>query len=331
MRSKLISARVAFVFFAALCISATPARAQDDDKAADRYDAVWKPLAELIRKREYGTAIALLDDQAEDAEFSSFSQRIQADKAAVVGLQMLERIVREQAAKLAKDDPLEVGGIKYEVVKFETGPKGDGLRLKLLATGKEQHWALPDIPAAAWLAIAGERLKSLDYPSLTQGVFLGFDRSADPKAARKMLNAAAGDGVANVSVWLARLEGRATSSKPATVDTSGKGKAGEDPIVGSWSVHTGKGKWLHMIIEYRADGRSVVRFPPAVLVEMRKRKVPQPKSNPLRGTWTKDGEGNYRSALLNGAAEFTLVGERLVGKNAKGEPFIGLRQAKKAK
>lgn len=305
------------------CIASPFLALAADEKAEDAYQPVWKGVAELVRRREYGTALALLESKAEDPALQSFGKRIEADKAAVGGLQKLEKIVYEQAAKLGEGQPFGVSGVTYTVQGYVKDPQGDALSLRSRATDQESRKRIADLPTDVWLSLAGTRLASIEQPALVQGVFLGFDRSVDAKAARKHFNDAAKTGV-DVVPWLARLEGVEADRKAADAAKP------DDPLLGAWRITMGKDGVFAFNTEVLKNGTTTVTVPASTLAEMRKRKQPLPKPNPGKGTWTRDEDGAYRITGPNGGTlQVTLDGDRLTGRNAAGDPVKGVRQAAK--
>lgn len=314
---------LAFVAAWIACVAVPSPLPAADEKAGDAYAPVWKGVAELLRRREYASALALLDSKAEDPALQSFGKRIEADKAAVGSLQKLEKIVYEQAAKLAEGQPFGISGVTYTVQRYEKDANGDALSLRSRATNQESRKRIADLPTDTWLNLAGPRLGSIEQPALTQAVFLGFDRSVDAKAARKQFNEAAKAGV-DVTPWLARLEGIEDERKAAEAAKP------DDPFLGRWRITMGKDGVLAFNTEVLKNGTTSVTVPPATLAEFRKMKIPLPKQNPGKGSWVRDEEGVYRVTGPSGATfEFTLDGDRFTGKNANGDMVKGIRQAAK--
>lgn len=303
----------------------SPAVRGEDEKPADPYKAAWSSLTDLLRRREYGSAIAVLESMADDSDLQYQSKLIESDKGAIVRLQSLEKLVREQASELKPGAELSVGEVGYAVVLYDKDAKEDWLILKSKATARESKKTIAALPSGTWLQLVEPKLSTLDNAPLTLGIFLAFDQSPDPKGARKFLNEAAAQGE-DVTRWLARLdEAEAARQAPA------KGKVdGDEPLLGHWRIVAGKEKAIILNTEFRADGTSLTHIPPETLVEIRKRKLPPPKSNPAKGTWVRNEGGGYRITNTNGAtAEILVNGDRFVGRNAGGDPVVGLRQAKK--
>lgn len=319
--------RVLACFVAALTLTACPFPSFADEKPQeDAYATTWASLSDLLRRREYGTAASLLDTVADKPDHRIHAKQIEADKAVIAGLQTLERIVREQAAKLPVRADVEISGIEYTLEKYDRDIKGDALVLKAKSSGREIRQPVASLPSANWLRLAEPKLDTLNNAPLILGVFVGFDQSSDPKAARKLLNDAANNG-ADVARWLARLEESAKVGRPVVADA--KGKAASDPVIGHWRVAIGKDKWI-INLELRADGTSVATVPLGMLIEMRKRKIPLPVQNPLKGKWLKNEDGTYQVTLVGGATgKFALLNDNLLGKNDRGDTITGMRQVKK--
>jgi hypothetical protein len=318
--------RLLACFVAVLTLTACPLPTFADEKPQeDAYASVWESLSDLLRRREYGTATALLDSLADDPKLRGHAAQIEADKAVVAGLQTLQRIVREQAAKLSVQADVEISGIEYRLENYDRDIKGDALVLKAKSSGRETRQPVASLPSVNWLRLAEPKLDSLPNAQLVLGVFAGFDQSSDPKAARKFLNDAANDG-ADVTRWLARLED-AANRKPAPV--AAKAKANSDPIAGHWRIVLGKDKWVFNL-ELRADGTSVATLPVETLIEMRKRRLPLPRSSQIKGKWLRNEDGTYEVTMLDGAtAQFAMVSDRLLGKNARGDSIVAMREVKK--
>jgi hypothetical protein len=319
--------RLLACFVAALALIACPLLTLADEKTQqDAYASVWESLSDLLRRREYGTAAALLDTLADDPKLRGHAAQIEADKAIIDGLLSLEQAVREQAAKLPEGAKLlDIQGIEYSVVKYEKNAKGDELVLRSQASGREYRKPVTSLPSSTWMQLAESKLDAVSHPALILGVFAAFDQSPDVKTARKLLNEAAGKG-ADVSRWLARLED-AANRKPAPV--AAKGKADSDPIAGHWRIVLGKDKWVFNL-ELRADGTSVATLPVDTLIEMRKRRLPLPRSSQVKGKWSRNEDGTYQVTMLDGAtAQFAMVSDRLLGKNARGDSIVAMREVKK--
>ena len=312
---------------AALALISCPFSAVADEKPQeDAYATTWTSLSDLLRRREYGTAASLLDTVAEKPDHRIHAKQIEADKAVVAGLQTLERIVREQAAKLPVQANVEISGVEYTLEKYDRNIKRDALVLKAKSSGRETRQPIASLPSANWLRLAEPKLDTLSNAPLILGVFVGFDQSSDPKTARKLLNDAASNG-ADVSRWLARLEDAANNRKPAPV--AAKAKADGDPIIGHWRVAIGKDKFM-INLELRPDGTSIATIPLEMLIEMRKRKTPLPRQNPLKGKWVKNEDGTYQVTLADGkTGKFALLNDQLLGKGDRGDAITAMRQAKK--
>lgn len=299
--------------------------ARAEDEKPDPYRAVWSSLADLLRRREYGSAIALLDSMADESDLQYQSKLIESDKGAIVRLQSLEKLVREQASQLKPGAELNVGEVGYAVVLYDKDAKEDWLILKSRVTERESKKTIASLPSGTWIELVGPKVSTLDKSSLTLGIFLAFDQSPDPKGARKFLNEAAAEGE-DVTRWLVRLD-QADAARKAPA----RGKVdGDEPLLGHWRIVFGKEKAIVLNTEFRADGTALITIPPETLVEIRKRKLPPPRSNPAKGTWVKNEGGGYRISNPTGAtAEILVNGDRFVGRNAGGDPVVGLRQAKK--
>lgn len=294
---------------AALAVIASPFPTLADEKAQeDAYTSVWESLSDLLRRREYGTAAALLDTLADDPKLRGDGAQIEADKAVIDGLLGLEQIVREQAAKLPVGSRLDIYGTEYSVVKYEKNAKGDELVLRSQASGREYRKPVASLPSSTWMQLAEGHLSDMIPPALILGIFAGFDKSSDTETARKLMNKAASEG-ANVTRWLARLEDAVNNKKPAPV--AAKAKPASDPITGLWRVRVGKGLFD---MEIRANG-TIVCFAP----------------NPGYGKWVKDEDGTYRVTFVNGAtAKVALISDQhVIGKNAAGDTVSAMRKTTK--
>jgi hypothetical protein len=163
---------------------------------------------------------------------------------------------------------------------------------------------------------------------LILGVFIGFDKTADAKAARKLLNQAAMKG-ADVTVWLARLE-RAEAEKK--LKSQGEPKE-VDPLVGRWREVAGEGERLEIFnVEFRQNG-TVIRSvtPEAMLRHVReRRRGPRIPFGSVKGVWEKQDDGSYKITYSNGATgQITLEGDHFWGRAAAGLPLSGTRQVVK--
>lgn len=304
--------------------SITPAFSQVE-KPKDAYQAVWDDVSELLRRREYGSAIAKLDALTEERDLRDYGQQIEADKKAIDGLQVLERIVLEQAAKLESGASIEISGIGYTLVRYEKNSKGDTLVLKSNSLGRETRKPVADLPSGTWLELAEADLESLDNSALTLGIFLAFDRVADRKAARKLLNEAASHGEV-VTPWLARLEAVEVSKKDSP-------KGDSDPIVGKWSGGFGP-KAMPATYEFRKNGTGLMTIDPKVLDAM----SPAPGQTrqqfeaarrliqSMSFTWAKRANGTYSFTFKAGGTfdDISVDGDRL---NLPGAANAWVRQA----
>lgn len=296
--------------FAALAVAMfgpVAARA-DEEKPKDAYESVWNSVSDLLRRREYGSAAAMLDSLADDPAVRYHRQQLVTDLLVVGRLQMFERMVHEEAAALPVDSLIEISGIKYALVRYETTPKGDWLVLKSQATSSEVKKLVKDLPSANWMKLAESRIQSLDRSALTLAVFLGFDRSPDAKTARKYLNQAAAEGE-DAAPWLARLQAAADRKQAAAED---RRKNNDEPIVGRWTVWNLNAK-LGYVMELRSNGTGVIVFPPEAARKIRRQKRAVGKLvAPTK--WVKSGEDRYRVTAANGATqEISISGDRFWG------------------
>lgn len=299
--------------------SISPAWGEEPPKV-DPYESVWESLSELIRKREYGTAASLIDSLIDDPKLRDYGSQIRADKEVIAGLQALEQVVFEQAAKLPEGTRLDAYGVECTFVRYDINPKGDELVLLSQVTGKEFRKPLSQMPSSTWLQLAEAKLDAVKHPSLVLGIFVGFDRSPDVKAARKLLNDAASEG-ADVTQWLARLEEMLQRKAEAN---AAKDKTEEaDPILGRWRM-TVKNDGPVFDLEFRDKGTVLG------VLTARSAKSLRRTTNPRPGRWTRDGDGNYRVTLAGGITmELRKVGDRLIGRNAAGGEVLGLRHVAK--
>lgn len=295
-----------------------------DEKPKDAYQSAWEEVSEFLRRREYGSAFAKLDALAKEHDLRDYGKQIEADKRAIDGLQSLERIVLEQAAKLEPGTSIEISGIDYTVAEYQKSSRGDILVLKSKSLGREIRKPVADLPSGTWVELAEADLATLDNAALTLGIFLAFDRIADRKAARKLLNEAASQGE-DVAPWLARLEA-AEASKKETL------KGMDDPIVGKWSGGFGP-KQIPATYEFRKNGTGVMTIDPKLLdsiplspgqsrqqFEALKRLV---QSAPFK--WEKKGDGTYGFTFKTAGTfdDISVDGDRL---NLPGAPAF-VRQA----
>jgi hypothetical protein len=308
-----------------LCLAISPGMTfAEEPKAEDAYQSVWADVSELVRRREYGSAMALLDVLADDSTLQYHGNDIEQDRTVIVGLQTLERLVCEQASKLPAGSDVVISGTALTLVKYESDPQGDVLILKSKVTSFESRKPIAGLPPSTWVKLAESRLETLEHRELTLGVFFGFDQSADLKVARKFLNEAASRGD-DVTRWLGRLANAESGATPKPADR--KQTNDDDAIVGHWRL-AGREGGRACNTEFRADGTTVTTFPPEVLAEIRKQKR-RPPLNPDRGRWAKNEDGSYQLTHQRGATvRIILAGDdRFVGRMANGARLVGLRQA----
>jgi hypothetical protein len=312
------------MIFLLLAVSSTSAFSQGE-APKDAYQSAWAEVSELLRKREYASAIAKLDSLTEERDLRNYGQQIEADKKAIDGLQILERIVLEQAAKLEAGTSIEVSGIGYIVIRYEKSSKGDALVLKSNSLGRETRKPVADLPSGTWVELAEADLASLDNAPLTLGIFLAFDRVADRRAARKLFNEAASHGE-DVTPWLARLDAEEAAKKAGV-------KGDDDPIVGKWSGGFGP-KSMPATYEFRKNGTGVMTINAKLLDAM----SPAPgqsrqqfeaarrliQSMPF--TWAKKESGTYHFTFKAGGTfdDISVEGDRL---NLPGAANAWVRQA----
>ena len=294
----------------------------DEKPGDDPYTSAWESLSELMRKREYATAASLLDSLADDPEFREHGAQIGADKEVVAGLQELEHVVHEQAAKLPTGTKLDIYGIEFSLVKYDENPTGDKLVLRSEASGKEYSKPIANLPSSTWMQLSESKLEAVKHPSLILGIFSAFDHSPDVKTARKLLNDAASQG-ADVTRWLTRLEEKAKRTDSG--DDAKERKEEADLIVGQWRMSM-KNHGRIFDLEFRANGTNVVNTFPKPPTKQPRRFL-LPRSTRTSGNWTKDANGTYRVTLLGGTTlELRIFGDRLLGRNAAGGEVVGLRQ-----
>lgn len=304
-----------------------PVRADDGNSKADAYQSVWSSLSELLRRREYGSASGLMESVSDDPELQYRGKQIEADKAVITGLQTLEKVVAERLSGMHEGTPIEISGIECTFVRYEKSPKGNSVILKSKSTGRELTKRIADLPPAMWMQVAESRLESLDNPDLILGVFAGFDRSADVKAARKLLNDAASKG-ADVTTWLARLEEAEAAKNLRAEERKTKN---DDPLIGRWRVVAGRGDRAGSFnVEYRANGTLIRVISRQTLREkvIREKRLPIALSS--SGKWQKLDDGTYRITYSDGVTgHITLEGDRYWGRSAEGIPLAGTRQVTK--
>lgn len=310
-----LHAWVLFGMIPFLLFSAIPLLAQEE-KPKDAYQAAWEEVSELLRRREYGSAAAKLDSLAKEQDLRNYGSQVEADRKAIHQLQVLERIVLEQAALLEPGASIEISGIEYSLVRYEKSTRGDSLILKSKSLVRETKKPIVDLPAGTWIELAELDLVSLETPELTLGIFLTFDRVADRKAARKLFNEAAATGE-DVTVWLTRLE---AAEKHLVV--SGKPGAEDDPIVGKWDGQIGPRGGIQATYHFQKKGLGVITVDPKVLATLK----PSPGQTlqqfetakrlfqSVRFSWDKKQDGTYRITLKDGLGTFDgliLDGDKL--------------------
>lgn len=286
----------------AILLSAAPAYAQQNDASPQ---SVWTTLSELLQRREYGSAVELLDSLADNPDLKGETTRIEADKRVVLGLQAFEKLVSNEIRKLATDQPILIGGSQYTFLRHEKDDSGEWVVFKTSSTATEKRMLVSAMPSSAWLKFAAPALDSLGNKSLTLGVFLAFDRNPDFKSARKWLDDSASAG-SDVSEWLKRLESAEEAKKRRLVDASGKSV--NDELLGDWRLVIGKGKAKKTVnIEFKKSGRT----------------------NAAGSSWTKNSEGTYRVKMGNGTvASVQVSGDRIWGKLTNGKSVTGVREPK---
>jgi hypothetical protein len=305
------------MIFSLLAVSSTSAFSQGETPK-DAYQSAWAEVSELLRKREYASAIAKLDSLTEERDLRDYGKQIEADRKAIDGLQVLERIVLEQAAQLEAGSTVEISGIEYTVAGYQKSTRGDSLVLKSKSLGRETRKPVADLPSGTWVELAEADLAPLDNAPLTLGIFLAFDRIADRKAARKLLNEAASHGH-DVTPWLARLDAEEAAKKAGV-------KGDDDPIIGKWSGGFGP-KSMPATYEFRKYGSGVMTIDAKLLDAM----SPAPgqsrqqfeaarrliQSMPF--TWAKKESGTYHD-------DISVEGDRL---NLPGAAAAWVRQARR--
>lgn len=295
-----------------------------DSKAEPSYQDVWEKVSELIRRREYASALSELDSQVNERDLRRHVKQIEEDRKAIGGLQTLERLVHERAAKLSGGDSLELSGIQYVFVRYDSQAKNSTIVMRSKATDKEVSKPISELPASTWIQIVGPRLDELSYRPLVLGIFLGFDRTADRKAARKHLDDAARDGT-NVTTWLSRLDDQESRQKEAAADR-------KDPLVGDWLVQMPtKDGARNMNVDFRSNGTCTSTLTPQSRAKVLKN---NPRSNvPLgsSGKWNKGEDGTYNVTFSGGMTwELTVTdNEHFDAKMPGGRPLRGVRQVKK--
>lgn len=278
-----------------------------EEKPRDAYQVVWEEVSELLRRREYGSAAATLDSLAKEQDLRNYGTRLEADKNAIHGLQVLERIVLEQAAQLEPGSPIEISGIEYTLVRYEKSTRGDALVLKSKSLGRETKKQIVDLPAGTWVELAEFDLAALEAPELTLGIFLAFDRIADRKAARKLFNEAAATGE-DVTIWLMRLDDAEKRQRAA----AGKPDGGNDPIVGKWDGHIGPRGGIPATYHFHRNGTGVMTVDPKVLATQK----PSPGQTlqqfeaakrliqTMHFSWERKDDGTYRLTFKTGTGTF---------------------------
>ncbi|QDU52078.1 hypothetical protein [Gimesia panareensis] len=323
----LVKSRKLIVSLLAFVLTLLPHLSYAEEPAQENtYRPVWDSVSDLIRRREYGTAAAFLESQSDEPGLRYHSATLEADKQVITGLLALEHIVYEQAEALPAGSRIQIYGIKYEMCKYQKSQKGDELLLKSGISGREVRKPVASLPSSTWLQLVGNQLKDVSHPSLILGVFAGFDKSPDIKAARKRFNAAAAEGV-DVSLWLTRLEDAQAAKRKAKVETK-TNTEDTDPLVGHWRVSIGRERW-GFNLKVRENGSSIITVTPIMLVKMRRHKIPLVLARTTTGKWVRKDDGTYQMTNQRGATmNFTLIGDRLLGKTAAGADVLGLRQVK---
>ena len=274
-----------------------------EERSGKVYEPIWSELSTLLWRREYANAVAKLDAFAGDIRFRDQGPLIEADKQAIASLQRFEQLVFRQAANLPPESMLKISGMEYQLVRYERGGTGDALILKSRSLGRERETRkmVSDLPAETWVELAKSEFSTLEKPQLTLGIFLAFDRTADHKAARKLLNEAATSGH-EVVHWLERLDA-ADAKSPST-------SRGADPIIGSWSgsfepIYFG----FSAAYEFRANGTGVITVDKSVLKNKKPKRMHPARWSDLKswarmGTfdWKRDENGFYKLSFHNGLA-----------------------------
>jgi hypothetical protein len=318
--AKVPSGRGLFLLLA-FVLPWSPLGAEDDRQSAkDSYQVVWTSVSDVVARREYGSALSILETASEEPDLRACGRQITADRNVITGLQTLQAFVVQEAAKLEEGAPIEISGADYSIIRYDRDPQKDELVLLSKALRKEIRKPISKLPTGTWIKLAQPRLASIDNSPLILGVFVGFDQASDAKLARKYFNEASTSGQ-DVKVWLTRLSDLETTRKAEGMAAAKRG--GDDPIVGKWSMRAPNG--LLFNTHLKADGTVAVTIPPGTLVELRKRKMPLPPPGNLKGNWTRDDNGLYRVTWGPITIEALLIGDRLRGRGPAGKVGHGIR------
>lgn len=268
------------------------------------YDSVWSSLRELLQRREYGSALSLLDSLVDDPSLTNYSAQIEADRAVVAQLKELHRLVRLEVGTFREGAEYSINGANYTFRGLERDAKGEWV--VLMAGNTPRRLLIVDLTASTWLDLVQRNLEELPKQSLTIGVFLAFDRFPDAKAARKSLDDAGASGEP-VVIWLERLNAE-VQLRSKRLGTGSNPNKEDDQLVGKWRVAVKRSKHpVQLNLEFKSNGHG----------------------NGGVASWEKDAVGRYRVTLQQGGvAQVNVSGNRLWGKMTGGAPVVGVRQTK---
>lgn len=278
------------------------------------YEEVWHDVTNLLKYREYDSAVDLLDAARENRELAKQATQIQADRTVVQGLVDFEELVNARCASLKPGDRYKAGGIEYTFVKFKEGAIEETLVVKASNVGREREIEIKDLAPSAWLDLAGPQLDTLQRKDLVVGAFLAFDRYADANAARKLFDKAAATGGSDIGIWVKRLEAAEEERKTGVVPGGlGGNQPNVDPLIGKWRI-----------VHLKNPKKKKEKVHPPYNVVFKKNGTVDPSGNwELADTgiyrWTKKGGITYNIQMHGDGVEFTAY-------NTAGQKIRGSRQ-----
>ncbi len=208
---------------------------------------VWDEVSELVKRRNTAAALAKLDALAKERDLRDHARQIEADRKAMTGLQALQRIVSEQAAKLepGKRDRNLWRRIHRRAVRGRAA-RGDVLVLKTKSLRRRRRSPFSISlrgRGSSWPRRISRRWSIRNSPWASFWRSIGFQIG---RGLAKLLNEAAAKGD-EMTVWLERLEEsdkNPSVAKKSKKDGQGGGTRSKDePVVVS--------TWAHQVHERR--------------------------------------------------------------------------------